>query len=373
MDEYLVTKHARKIKGIGKEEGEEFLAITVFLDSNIIMADYKMTGQSFEELFNAFDELSNGENFNLILTEMNQHEILDNFKRRLNKPFKALSNFKSELIKLTETEKEFNPEELKAKIIKDYEAKLNDLFHIESSSKDAESNAFKRFYQQEMPFRDNKDEFKDALIWETVYEYAILNPDEKVYFVSNNHKDFAVENEEGEYKLHDHFDSLNDRIKYINGLNDFLVEIDYLKVHHFDFNEESEILENLRLELVQTYIQSSIFNGEMHDFFSNHSFSSDYFEGWGSDYSIYDIYELEIPDRNHVLETDNFIYIPISFIADIIYSVETKKPVYEQWAGDAEFIQSDGIEEQFQFECLVKYDPEEKKIIDIEEVNISFI
>jgi len=215
-----------------------------------------------------------------------------------------------------------------------------------------------------MPFRDNKKEFKDALIWETIYEYAKLNPDEKVYFVSKNHKDFAVE-DEGKYKLHDHFDNLNDRIKYINGLKDFLVEINHLKVHHFDFNEESEILKLIRTELLQNYIHSPIFDGEMYVFFSNHNF-----DGWGSNY---DIYEFVIPDRSRVLETDDFFYIPISFIADIVYSVETTNPTYEHWSGDAEFIQSEGIEEQFGFECLVKYDPKEKKIIDLEENIISFI
>lgn len=337
------------------------------------MGDYKMTGTSFEELFNVYKELSNGENFNLIITEMNYYEVSEHFKTQLNKAFKTYSIFRNDLIKLTEIIDEINPRELKTKITEEYEAKIKDLFLIESSSKEAKSNVFNRYYNKEMPFRDNKKEFKDALIWETIYEYAKSNPDEKVYFVSKNHKDFAVENVAGRHELHHHFDSLNDRIKYINGLNDFLVEINHLKVHHFDFSEESEILEFLRIELSDKYIHSPIFDGEMHDFFSNHNFSTEYFEGWGSDYNIRDIYELVIPDRSRVLETDEFFYIPISFIADIQYSVEINNPVYEEFAGDVEFIQSGSTEEQFAFECLVKYDPKEKEILDIEEINISFI
>lgn len=336
------------------------------------MSDYKMTGTSFEELFNVYEELSDGENFKLIITEMNYHEILEHFKSELNKAFKKYSTFRSELMRLADVE-DNSQKQFKENIINDFETRINDLFSIKSSSKDSTFSAFERFYQRRMPFRDNKHEFKDALIWETVYEYAKFNPDEKIYFVSKNHKDFAIETEKGEYELHNHLDSLNGRIKYILGINEFLIEIDHLKIHHFDFNEESEVLENIRLDLLLQYIHNPLFYVEMHDFFSNHTFMSDYFEGWGSDYSIMDIYELEIPDRDHVLETNDIFLIPVHFIAEIVYSVEINNPVYEQWAGDEEFIQSESTEEQFGFECLVKYDPKEKKIIDIEEINMIFL
>lgn len=349
------------------------MTIAVFLDTNIIMSDYKMAGTSFEELFKVHEELSSGENFKLILTEMNYHEILMNYKSQLNKTFKSFSIFKSELLRLTEIKNEISSKEMKSKIIEDYENKLNDTFFIEYGSNEAAHNVFNRFFSKKMPFRDNKSEFKDALIWETIYEYGVRNPEEKIYFVSQNFKDFAFESKDGKFKLHEHFDNLNDRIKYLKGLKEFLVEIDHLKVHHFDFNEENEILEIIESELMETYIYSPIFEAGLYDFFSNHNFHSDYFEGWGSDYSIQKIVGLEIPDRSLVLETDEFFYIPIYFIADMEFFVEITNPVYEQFTGDPEFIQSESIEDQFGFECTIKFDPKQKTILGIEDINIFFL
>ncbi|QUW22475.1 DUF4935 domain-containing protein [Sporosarcina sp. Marseille-Q4063] len=349
------------------------MTIGVFLDSNIIMSDYKMQGISFVDFFRAHEELNNDEKFKLILTEMNYYEIISNFKRELNKSLTKYSSFKNEILKLTELDFDTNIKELKTKIIKNYEQEIKALFYIKSPTEKAASNVFNRFYHQKMPFRDNKSEFKDALIWETVYEYAINNQDEKIYFISNNHKDFAPRNGEKAYVLHEHFDSLNNRIKYINGISDFLIEINHLKIHHFDFNEEEEVLSTISQDLRDNYFYSPVFEGEMYDFFSNNDFSYEFFEGWGTDYTAFGIYDIEITDSSQVLETEDFFYLPIRFIAEIEYSVEYRNPAYEKMTGDEEFLQSGSNLGSFYIKCLVKYDPENKKVVEVEGLEIDFI
>lgn len=350
------------------------MTIAVFLDTNIIMSDYKMNGQEFTNLFNASEEYRENEVFKLFITEMNLHEILKNYEAELNKAYKYIKSYQEVTKKLfNDTDLSIDKREWKESHLNNFSDLLLDYFDVyEPSSNDVYNRAVNRLYSKQRPFRDNKEEFKDAIIWETIYDYAIDYPDEKIYFISKNKKEFASQDENDKYQLHPDFDDLNGRIKYFETLTDFLTEIDYLKIYHFEFREQEEILSVILDYLEEFRENDASIESAMFDFFTNGTFESDYFEGWGADYYINNITDLEIDEDENVLEQEDIFIIPIRFVAEIGYVVETKNPMYEPGDED-EYMQSKTIWDDFQVHCKVVFNAinnEVEKIIDAE---LSFI
>lgn len=350
------------------------MTVAVFLDTNIIMSDYKMDGHEFTSLFDAFKEYREDEVFKLFITEMNLHEILKNYEAELNKAYRHIKSYQGITKKLFNDEDlSINRREWKENHLNNFRDLLFDYFVVyEPSSSDVYNKAVNRLYSKKRPFRDNKEEFKDAIIWETIYDYAVNHPDEKIYFISNNKKEFASSVENGKYQLHPDFDDLNGRIKYFESLTDFLTEIDYLKIYHFEFREQEGILSVILSYLEEFRENDASIDSAMFDFFTNGTFESDYFEGWGTDYYINNIYNLEIDEDENVLEQEDRFIIPIRFVSEIEYKVETKNPVYEPGDED-EFIQSETISEDFQFKCKVVFNAVNNKVEKIIDAELSFI
>ncbi|KZN97486.1 MULTISPECIES: hypothetical protein [Aeribacillus] len=146
----------------------------------------------------------------------------------------------------------------------------------------------------------------------------------------------------------------NGRIKYFETLTDFLTEIDYLKIYHFEFREQEKILSVILDYLEEFRENDASIESAMFDFFTNGTFESDYFEGWGTDYYINNTTDLEIDEDENVLEQEDIFIIPIRFVSEIGYVVETKNPVYEPGDED-EFIQSETIWDDFQVHCKVVF------------------
>ncbi|WP_017435126.1 PIN domain-containing protein [Saccharococcus caldoxylosilyticus] len=348
------------------------MTIAVFLDTNILMKDFKMNSYEFERLFDAYEEYSERETFKLMITEMTKHEIIKNYEKKLNEAYNSLNEYFQKAKKiLLESESIPTKREWKTKHLDLYESNLLDRFEVYIPDDDVYSKATKRYYEKKYPFRDNKEEFKDAIIWETIYDYANNFSDEMIYFISENHKDYAIKDDEGNYKLHPHFDDMNGRIKYFQNLKDFLKEIEYLKIYHFDFREKEEILSIVE-DYLQNYANSDdAIDMEMYRYFSNGVFQSDFIEGWGTDYYISEIYEVNIDTDEDVLEDNGYFIIPIIFEAEIEYAVETKNPLYEP--GDDEFIQSETISEDFVIKCNVVFDAVGNQVERLTDVEICSV
>ncbi|MGB5945330.1 PIN domain-containing protein [Paenisporosarcina sp.] len=345
----------------------------MFLDTNIIMNDYKMEKQKFSDFLKVHEELNTDDNFKLFLTEMNLHEVIEHYTKDVNSVIKQLKEFSGRLNKVSNIEIQgFDRKTIKSSLIEDYKTKIEEMFYIHKPTGDVYENAISRFYETKMPFRDNKAEFKDAVVWETVADYANSNPDERIYFISDNHKDFAVEKEDATYVLHNDFDDEDGRIKYFKSINEFLKEIEHLKIHDFSFQEVQEIL-----ELIKNYLDTNAqfddaIDLELHSFFSNNHFSEDFYEGWGTDYVITEVSNVILDENREVLEHEEFFYIPIISEVKIEYAVETKNPVYEG-EDDDEFIQSKAKEEEFLLTSLIHFNATTKEVEKIEEVEIDYL
>lgn len=345
----------------------------MFLDTNVIMSDFKMNGHSFTSLLNSTEQFRENETFKLLITEMNKQELENNYEAELNKTFKDLKSYyeKSKKILLAEEER-LNKNEWKRNHFSEFLTKLLSTFEVHvPSDNDVYLNSVNRFYNKLRPFRDNKEEFKDSIIWESIYDYANQNTEEIIYFISSNHKEFAFKDNET-YRLHEDFDDLNGRIKYFETITDFLTEIDYLKIHHFDFREQTEILNIIKGYLEQYRENVSSIDSALYNYFNNNQFSTDYIEGWGTDYYISNIKSIEIDAEMDILENEQEFIIPISIIAEIEYAVETINPIYDNETDDDYFLQSDRITSDFFIQGKVVFKPQENIVEDVIDLKVQF-
>lgn len=330
-----------------------------------------MNKQDFKDFLEAQKELNKDENFQLFITEMNFNELIQNYSKEVNSVVKNLKSFTGGLHRISEEEIEgIDRNTIKLTLKKSFKDKLEDTFNIYKPSEVAYERAINRFYDNLMPFKENKAEFKDAISWETIYDYACNYPENKVYFISKNHSDFANQLDDGKYVLHSDFDDLEGQIKYFNLINEFLKEIDYLKVHDFSFQEIEHVMESIMQYIERNAAIDQAIEIELNDFFSNSVFYEDFYEGWGTEYFIERINKINIDDFLEVLEHEEYFYIPIICNVTINYAVEMKNPIYEG-EEDEEFLQSDMISDDFTLTGVAYYNINSKKVEKLEEVMIE--
>lgn len=326
-----------------------------------------MSGQKFTDLFNAQKEFE--ENFSLMLTEMNYEEVVRHFKKNLGIAINTAKEGNTSLSKLSNTIEKHNYKELKEQLITEFNNKINEIFIIHvPENDDAYKKAVIRFYENKMPFRDNKQEFKDSIIWETIYDYAQMNPDETIYFISDNFKDFSNREEEN-LKFHSDFDDLDGKIIYKRSINDFLEEIEYLKIHHFEFRQKDELLGNIEDTLLFLLDGDAEVSGNLIDWFGNRTFRSEYFEGWGVDPYLTNIKSINFDEDAKVYGADNYFYIPILVEATVHFNVETRNPVYER-GDDDEFLSSESLVRTILCSLVVHYNIKEETIDNMDEFEI---
>lgn len=334
-----------------------------------------MAGQKFSDLFMAQYEFGE-DSIKLMLTKMNYEEISRHFNSELNSASKMFNGSVSKFDKISKLYKFPNIVEIKTKIREHFDNELKGNFDIYNPTNNlVYERAIQRYYEKKMPFRENKQEFKDAIIWETIYDYALNNGHERVYIISDNYKDYSNSDMEN-LRLHQDFDDLDGRIIYKRSINDLLEEIDYLKLNYFEYmGEENKnaILSNINIYLEEYLGDNPNLDYELDDWFSNFNFMSEYFEGWGSNPYVEKLEDVKFNEIETVYEKDDYFYIPIEFDALISFNVETRNPVYER-GDDDEFLISESMTRSVRFTATIHYDKVNNvtdKIVEITPIDFN--
>jgi len=310
--------------------------INIVLDTNILYNNFYFKNSKLQRLI---DLIQTGE-VNVCLTEMNQEELINQLKKKIQKDLNDYKRVKNQLFKLLPTT-EFPDLTLEEEVNK-YRLALENLL-IENSiqvipfpqESDAIANISKKYFIGSKPFSETgKSSFPDAIIWQSILEFlSEFNDEEELYFVSNNHKDFS--NDE---KKNFHADLINDlspsivsRVHYFNTLDDIfeeptILELEkrYIKTWELDFDlsegnrkndftnfflENDEILEVIRWEL------------------SNNTYEAEYFEGWGEDPHID---KVEILSAESAYQQDDKWIIDFQIKVDYDFTITTYNCGYEQ-------------------------------------------
>ena len=319
--------------------------IYVILDTNIIYNNWFFKKASLKRTL----ALNLTGEINVMLTEFNVSEITKKFGDVLKEKAMKYNNNINEMRKLI-PEKEFleidliseigHYNEIFSKQVEDYD------IQIISYPKDKNSiqNISARYFENRKPFNENdKKSFPDAIIWESIRAFITNELDEcdTVYFVSNNHKDFADKGNKG--KLHADLccglpSKTIDKINYVTSIDEFLKVEEILvleKIHvrtpelnselqKKDFEEEFSLF-LVRSDDIFAFFQSKLIEME---------FWGNYFSGWGEDPWVQQVI---ITSAESNFQSDDTWIIEFSADINVDFSITTKSPMYEK-GDDNEFI-----------------------------------
>lgn len=213
--------------------------INIFLDSNALYSDPTMIKGHNRKFF----EKINSINGNIYICDVVYKEIINNYKKQLNTIVLDISKSKSNLKKLNidieniniDVEEKLN--EIKSTI--DKYIKDKKLIKLETDNS-VLSEVIDRSINRKKPFSENKEEFRDCIIWLT-YANAVENNDlDNCILITRNKSDFC--NKEG--TLHDDLLSDTKRFKVYKDIYTFL-------------KSESELIEKLEYDILPK-IETSI-------------------------------------------------------------------------------------------------------------------
>lgn len=300
----------------------------VVLDSNIVIADFRMKSNSFKILF----ESAKQEKIEIFIPEIVVDEIFNKYYQRLKK---SKTNIESEITtynKLTQLKKESDITDTEIDIaIDNYkkhfkkgvsENSIKILPYPETEHKFLAKKAMLKL----KPFNSNEKGYRDCLIWENIKnllteEDAVIALPELV-FLSNNYKDFATSDNE----LHPDL---------IYELENELFDSNSVKVYA-NLNEFNDKQARLFFEQAITF-ENKLRKGELDSINLNDISSSYLFESFIGSELYYSDFELsEIPDESSeptVKSIDENYEVKIvsvsklnanEYIVDIEFEVETE-------------------------------------------------
>jgi len=202
------------------------------------------------------------------------------------------------------------------------------------SSNEAVERISNRYFDRKKPFNSGKKIFfPDVILWESIKEFLEnLDEEDTVYFISNNHNDFA---EDDKKTLHSDFFSdipvlLENNVKLLNDLKAFFEHVDENDQHLIDlqirigsegFDKEMECFLESSDEITE-FLQNTLINK---------TFESEYYEGWGDNPYI-DWINLEHVEAGFS-ESENGI-LEFEVILGVSFDIVTKSPVYERGIDD---------------------------------------
>ena len=253
----------------------------IFLDSNIFYADPFQNNRFNSALIN----LSNMSEVNLYITDVVYSESISNFKKLLLEKLGNFSKALSALNNLTSLEYNF---EIKSteEYIKNFESHLEDLtsslIQVISFYPNDINEVISRSISQTKPFSQNRQEFRDCIIWLTIKRFILENELSNCYFLSANTRDFY---DELGKDLHPTlkkdipnlkpFKSAKEFILNVDNLNKLIVEEELSIWSHLNVNEDDiqkimyediydELINRIELEIRQNY-EGKLFNNNKID------------------------------------------------------------------------------------------------------------
>lgn len=154
------------------------------------------------------------------------------------------------------------------------------------------------------PFKDSKKGYRDALIWESVKEHALANPDAEIVFISENSDDFSTKD-----KLNFHSDLTEDCLRA--GIDISKLSI---RTKLYDYIDKNMASQSKELEEQFEFIKDT-------DFYNNIEFDKTI-----PNYLLPDILDVYINSANYGASKD---YIPNSYYKATISGISMKSLEYK--------------------------------------------
>lgn len=144
-------------------------------------------------------------------------------------------------------------------------------------------NIIESYLKKKKPFAENKDSFKDAVIWFSYVSYIKKNGGESV-FISNNTKDWAAKDTKDLLTLHTDLISDTDTPSYYKNIEDFLSQNKSIKNIIEDTTKIEELQlwsnKNINEAFINTVLEENIDNIQNTIYRKCQDFDSSQFGDW---------------------------------------------------------------------------------------------
>lgn len=292
--------------------------INVFLDSNILFNNPFMDSGINKRLLNKIKQI----NGHVYITDIIYKEVIHNYVKKLEELNSDIDKLKN---KISKTNIEMNFKNIDVTVEqRKLELRFNELVeHNYITMLNTDSNllneVIERAIKKTKPFSDNKEEFRDCLIWLTYVHKSELDDLKNCFFITNNTSDFFAKD-----KISLHPDLLEDtkRFKVYKGLIEFF----NLEQELFDLGNLKNLKENFTFKSNDLYSGAMIekFEYELEEYINkNNSLLSKYIfdlsETTDIKFESYDIIneniistDLNIESRTIYITGDLNIYLEVS-------------------------------------------------------------
>ncbi|MDU4882976.1 PIN domain-containing protein [uncultured Clostridium sp.] len=219
--------------------------INVFLDSNIIYNNPFMDSGFNKKLLNKIKQI----NGYVYITDIVYKEVIHNYIRKLEELNSEIDKLQTKINK-TNIEMSFKNIDVNVEQ-KKLESRFNELVEnnyitILSTDSNLLNEVIERAIRKIKPFSDNKEEFRDCLIWLTYVKKAELDELENCFFITNNVSDFFDKDKKS---LHPDLFKDSKRFKIYKELIDFFNSEQRL----FDLGNFKKIKENFTFKFGDLY------------------------------------------------------------------------------------------------------------------------
>lgn len=345
----------------------------VFLDSNFCFTDPFLQKNMYNRLL---IELAEKEYINLYVSEVVRKEILNNFRRELEKYF---GNIKTNVSKVTKLLREEDKSPINwNQSIDDYVEELDTywtelekkgIIEIIPYSNEMLPELVDRSIKRIKPFTEKKLEFRDAIIWLSYVEYAKKHELEQCYFITNNTEEFFqngklhpdLQKDSTAFRLYKNAEEFIQNSEEVKGLQKALELQKWVEEQDFSNNP------NLIMELIERQCFEQIYD-------ACSSYVLDHSDSIPIKYDTYDTEWLElygisfknVSDIEVEIVLDNVI-VSGYLIVEAFFEVNDRNPMYEP--GDEEYFHlgSDEADLIINFSIILN------QSMDIEDIDISHI
>ncbi|WP_342560615.1 PIN domain-containing protein [Psychrobacillus sp. FSL W7-1457] len=216
----------------------------IFLDTNILDKQF-FINPAVEELLR-FKNIS-GNDVDIILTDIVFQELVDHARKEIverNESIKSINKL-NRWVDKSRPIKEFEVEELVTK----YKEQLLSKYPFTFFAPDLNvyKKVFDRYFKKLKPFENNRQQFKDGLLWETILNFKekIINETSQYFLITKNSTDFAIDKHNKD-DLHPDYKAEFSGLILRNDIYSFLNDKEYYVDYEIDTLKEEQMLERLR-------------------------------------------------------------------------------------------------------------------------------
>lgn len=193
--------------------------MNLFIDTSVIFTDPYWKRNFASVIINWAKE----KKVTIFICDVVIEELKENIKKNIQIEIKQIKKSYTSLGQITLREPKFTLPNIEEEL-KTLGNFFSELFEIENinllhSSSDDFKEILKRAIKKQKPFAENRNEFKDTVIWITYSKYATKKSLKNCFLLTNNVTDFCKKGNNNE--LHDDLKEDNDKFKINVSLNEF--------------------------------------------------------------------------------------------------------------------------------------------------------